>query len=624
MDASSQQRYSTPATAIELPRRRIAPLPVEVVERVAAGEVIERPVSVVRELTDNALDAGATDIRIELREGGLRLIRVSDDGHGIPAEDLPLACEPHTTSKIVGLDDLERLSTLGFRGEALASIAMVAELEIVSATETNGLATGVLLTPADSVPKHWRDARERGTTVTVRHLFRAIPARHASLGAPSVEKARCLQLIRSYACAHPSTRFTVVADGDLVLQSPGVSLHDTLVAVFGADAAAGMLPFAASAVPDATIAGYVSGRSHTYTSRDYVLLVVNGRLVTNRALLQAVEGGYRPLLHKGRHPLLVASVTVPAEWIDANLHPTKAEVLLRHEREIARVLKQAVHDALGAAPAGITSSSPQAPRFRPQPSLRFPPRGRGGSHQSGMATTFLRESSSAYGRSLEGPLTALAQLNNTLILASASDGALYLVDQHRAHERVLFDQLRRESNPSAGVISDGVISDSSSEPKDPDEMSVVDGYMKELPGGDAPAGQLLLEPQLIELTPLQARQLSSRLHELAALGLSLQPFGGQVFLARSVPSIPGAAHTLGGFVREMAIEASVDSDDWLDHLRASLACRAAIRRGQPLSSSEQQALLADLETSSAPAVCPHGSPIALALPSDFLADVFEW
>lgn len=206
---------------------------------------------------------------------------------------------------------------------------------------------------------------------------------------------------------------------------------------------------------------------------------------------------------------------------------------------------------------------------------------------------------------------------------------MYLVDQHRAHERVLYDQIgRRSSVPASSAPASATLSYESSLPddsaRDESDLSVVDGYMKDLSVVDAAGGQLLLEPQLIELSPLQARQLSSRLHELEALGLSLQPFGGQVFLARSVPSLLGAAHTLSAYVRELAVEASVDSDDWLDHLRASLACRAAIRRGQPLSPGEQQALLADLENASAPAVCPHGSPIALALPPDYLSDVFEW
>lgn len=624
MDPVPEQNQPALASATAPTRPHIAALPNEVVERIAAGEVIERPVSVVRELLDNAVDAGASDIRVELREGGLRLIRVSDNGCGIHAEDLPLACQPHATSKIATLDDLARLSTLGFRGEALASIAKVAELEILSASEPPAPASGVTISPSESAPTRWLAARERGTTVAARHLFRAIPARQAVLSAPSIEKLRCLQAIRAYARAHPSIRFTVVADGELVMQSPGTGAHDALVALFGADVAAGVLSFAASPLPDATITGYVSARQHTGSTRDDVLLIVNGRLITNRSLLAATEAGYRPLLHKGRHPLLLASITVPPDWIDANTHPTKAEVLLRHDRDIARALREAIHDALGAAPASVSAPLPRAARFHPQPSLRFPPRGRARPRPSAVGRALLRERAGAYGQTIASPLSALAQLNDTLILARGGNGELYLVDQHRAHERVLYDQIGRRSAALASGAPPHESSQLADFPVNDAAVSVVDGYMKDLAGVDTTGGQLLLEPQLIELSPLQARQLSSRLHELDALGLSLQPFGGQVFLARSVPSLLGAAHTLSAHVRELAIEASVDSDDWLDHLRASLACRAAIRRGQSLSPGEQQALLADLQNASASAVCPHGSPIALALPPDYLADVFEW
>ena len=359
------------------------------------------------------------------------------------------------------------------------------------------------------------------------------------------------------------------------------------------------------------------------------MLTVNGRLVTNRALLRAAEAGYRPLLRKGRHPILLVSIAAPPEWIDATTHPAKAEVLLRREREIAHALERAVHEALGVAPASVETPSLQAARFHPQPRLRFPPPGRAPTRGPSRMKSLLRESYGAYGSALTGPLTALAQLNDTLILARGEDGALYLVDQHRAHERILFDGLQRQAVAMGGPVAPATSASCDGDTDSgshaiPSDMSVVDGYMKDLSACVVSSGQLLLEPLLIELSPRQAAQLNARLHELASLGLALQPFGGQVFLVRSVPSVSGAAHSLASFVRDIAVEAAVDSDDWLDHLRASLACRAAIKRGQSLAPLEQQALLADLITTRAPAVCPHGSPIALALPAKYLADVFDW
>ncbi len=208
----------------------IQTLPAEVVERIAAGEVIERPASVVRELIENALDAGATSVRIELREGGARLIRVSDDGCGIAASDLPLVCRPHATSKINRFEDVARLTTLGFRGEALSSVAAVAEIEIASATDEGGVGASVeQFQTGSSEPR--LVARERGTTVTVRHLFQSVPARLAILGTPAAERARCLATIRLYACVHPAIRFTVVAEGEVALRTPGTDLPAALTAL---------------------------------------------------------------------------------------------------------------------------------------------------------------------------------------------------------------------------------------------------------------------------------------------------------------------------------------------------------------------------------------------------------
>ena len=616
MDAPAHQHQSAPAGFARQQPGSIAPLPVEIVERIAAGEVIERPASVVRELIDNALDAAATSIRVELREGGMRLIRVADDGCGITASDLPLACKPHATSKITTFDDLTRLATLGFRGEALASIATVADLEVLSAADETGVASGVMLSPVDDHVRQWVAARERGTTVTARHLFRTVPARHALLGTPGVERARCLATIRAYASAYPATRFTVVVDGDLTLQTPGVDLHSALVALYGADLASGMISFAATPTPEVSVTGHISARAFTHSTRDYVTITVNGRVITNRTLIAAAESGYRPLLRKGRHPVLLAHITTPPDWIDVNVHPTKAEVLLRHERVIARGFREAIHSALGNAPATtIESPRPQAALFRTQPSLTFPASRAANERGPALARVRLRENAGGYAQSVAAPLVALAQLNDTLILARGANAALYLVDQHRAHERILFDQLCRQD---VAVSKDDIAR------RDDDRMSVVDGYMKDSMAEAGVSQQMLLEPQLIELSPLQAAQLAPRLHELDALGLHLQPFGGHVFLVRSVPSLRGASQSLAAFVRELAVDAAVDADGWLYHVRASLACRAAIRRGQRLSLAEQQALLSDLENASAPAVCPHGSPLILAYTPEFLADVFEW
>ncbi len=578
--------------------RQVAPLPGEVVERIAAGEVIERPASVVRELIENALDAGATSIRVEVRDGGLRLIRVADDGVGIPADELEIACLPHTTSKLRTLRDLDAIGTLGFRGEALASIAAVAELELTSATAAEGLGSRLLLrtgrpSETDVAP------RARGTTVAVRSLFAEVPSRRAQLRGPAAEAARVLAVVRGYALAHPAVSFTYVSDGTLVLQTHGDGLAATFRALYGADVASSLVLFQTDVSAGIDITGAVAGRSHTMPNRDYVVVVVNGRPVTNRPLLVAAEAGYRPLLRKGRHPLLAVAITVPPDTLDPNVHPSKAEVLLRGEGGIAAALRSQVHDALGRAALPLAKTglphrtrSLGAPVQLPLPS----PRRR--------STRRLAERPISYDAVLgvqhdstppaTVPLEPVGQFDATLILARSPEGHLYLVDQHRAHERILYERLMAQ------------------------RASLHDGELAES------AGQLLLQPVLVELSPLQAELLASRLDELATLGLRCQEFGGSAFLIRAVPSVSGARQSPSSFAEALLADAAIDSDQWMESICASLACRSAIRRGQILTPAEQRALLSELHTVAAPAACPHGSPVLLRYTHSSLAQAFEW
>lgn len=583
---------------------RIQPLPTEVVERIAAGEVIERPASVIRELLDNALDAGANSVRIELRDGGCRLIRVADDGTGIPPDELALACRPHATSKIATLGDLGAVATLGFRGEALASIAAVAALELSSAISGDGLAHSIALLPGKP-PTRFVAARSRGTTVTVRDLFQAVPARRALLRGPRAEAHRALGIVRAYALARPDVRFTLVLDGRLALQTPGGILEEAIAAIYGADLGHTGLTLGPLIAGSATLTGIAGPRGITFTTREHVVLAVNGRVVANRALLAAAATGYGPLLRKGRHPLLVATLSLPPDAVDANIHPAKAEVLLRDEPEIARMLREALHAALGRAAESVAahSSPPTAAHFTRPLQLALPaPRSRRGlrlgerRHRYHAAPPPLAEPPSSGPLSLE----ALGQFDDTLILARTPAGDLYLVDQHRAHERLLYERLSAER--------EGV------------NRMPLHGGSAETPG------QYLLDPVLVELTPRQAAILTPRLDELASLGIDCQPFGGSVFLVRALPALAteGSVEAPDDLASVLTREAAEDANDWLEHVRIALACRTAIKRGQPLAPAEQRALLADLCAAAVPAVCPHGSPILLRYSREYLTHAFAW
>jgi DNA mismatch repair protein MutL len=605
MSTPTQDRGKTPTQP-----GTIAELPPEVVERIAAGEVIERPASVVRELIENALDAGASAIRVELREGGIRLLRVGDDGRGIPADQLALACRPHTTSKVRALADLERIATLGFRGEALASIAAVAELEVTSAADENGLAHTLTLHP-DGVSDERATARPRGVSVTVRNLFLSIPARRALLAGPRRESARAAAVVRAYALIHPAVRFTLVMDGRLIFQTPGGTLAEAAAHLYGADLAAALLPIGPLTVAGVEITGAIATRAFSQPAREHVHVAVNGRPIANRALLAAVEAGYRPLLRKGRHPVLVVTLAAPAAVLDVNVHPAKAEVLLRAEPAIAAALREHIHHTLGSAPlAAATAGAPGAVRAPAPIQLSFPaPRVRRGLRLGERRGGYAGRAGDGLGNAPDEtppttvhPLTALAQFDDALILARSADGHLYLVDQHRASERAIYEALLRERMGAGTAL-----------PTSP-----------AVPTPAVTPGQFLLEPMLVELTPPQAELLLPRLAELASLGLDCQPFGGAYFLVRSVPDVPGSAADPGDLARALTVEAAADSDDWLDAVRVALACRAAVRRGVALSPQRQQALLDGLRTVAAPAACPHGSPLLLRYSRAYLRRAFEW
>jgi DNA mismatch repair protein MutL len=589
IDNSKIQRVST------IERTALHELSPEVAERIAAGEVIDRPASVVKELIENALDAGAGEIHVEIRGGGLRLIRVTDDGYGIAEGDLERVCLRHTTSKLHAFEDLSRLHTLGFRGEGLASIAAVSEVTILSrAIETEELDkehAGVSVTlRGGEIVERGRRARVHGTTVTVRDLFYNVPARLQYTRAMRTENGHMVQLLQRYAVGYPGVRFNLVVDERELLQTSGSGeLPTVLTELYHLSLSELLQEIKACDGEHYRIHGLIGNRVLAQSSRQYVALFVNGRWVPSRPLQEALEQGYRGLLSKGKHPLLVLFLEVPPHEVDVNVHPGKLEVHLLQERAIVAALTQAVKTVMERSPA-----LPEAVSF-PGPVLasqrRLPGPRRRGLHVSESAEGYRAEASEPGTAEVIACLRPLAQLQQAVILAEAPDGSLYLVDQHRAHERVIYEHLRRTYT---GVK----------------ESEVADAH-------------LLLEPVIIEMKRYQAELLEQRLPMLRGLGIECERFGGRCFLVRSVPVGEGSEQ-LAAHLQELAEIAAEDSPGWEDKVLIGLACRSALRRGRVLDEGEQKILLKALANVTAPAVCPHGSPILLHYSRTFLIDKFDW
>ena len=589
---------------IQMPRTPIHPLPQDVAERIAAGEVIERPVSVVKELVENALDAGAREVRVEIRGGGLRLVRVTDDGYGIPEDELERACARHSTSKISSVEDLERLHTLGFRGEALASIAAVSELSLLSrAIETEEMGeeqAGMLITlRGGEVRERGRKARLHGTTVTVRDLFYNVPARLKFMRGARTEAGHIEQLLRRYAVGYPGVRFNLTIEERVTLQTGGSgNLAITLAELYHLPLAEMLNPISIQAEEGSqhtfALHGFVGNRALAQNSRQHITLFINGRWVQSRPLQEGLEAGYRGLLPKGKHPLLVLHIDLPAEDLDANVHPAKTEVRLLHEAEVVEALTKAIRAVLERSPA-----LPEVAQF-PGPELvyqrRLPGPHRRGLHVAESAEHYSIEKASPGAAEILVTLRPLAQLQQAVILAEAPDGSLYLIDQHRAHERVIYEHLRR---------------------------TYVGARVQEEREDEWTGAHLLLEPVIVELKRHEAELFELRLPMLRGLGLECERFGGRSFLIRSVPGGAGQEQ-LAGHLRELAQIAAEDSNDWEDRLLIGLACRSALRRGRELGMDEQRSLISALANVSAPAVCPHGSPILLHYSRTFLIDKFDW
>ncbi len=561
--------------------RRIRQLPPEVAARIAAGEVIERPVSVVRELLDNAIDAGAKRIRVTIVEGGLQSIEINDDGRGIPPDQIEVAFERHATSKIAGASDLQRVETLGFRGEALGAIVAAAEVDIVTRAEGEPVGVAALLVDREVVRRSAR-AAPVGTTITVRELFAKVPARRNFLGSAASEGRQITTLVSHYALAYPDIAFRLEAGRRPFQTSGDGNLRHAVAAVYGAEQGDAMLDVAHEENGIA-VAGLTGPPSLHRGNRTGIALFVNGRWVQSAALRFAVSDAYQSELPGGRYPVASVALHVPAEAVDVNVHPAKAEVRFRDQRGVARVLRHAIVKALeGAGPVawtlGDAPASEATPAEAPRPSLRerLQPPESGDAQQVlagdlGRAAPRGAEAESRTQRETLPLLRVVGQVATTYIVAEGPDG-MYLIDQHAAHERVVFDRLKARE-------------------------------------GGEDAVQPLLEPVLVELDRTAAAVFEEHGAHLERLGLALEPFGDAACLVRGAPPGFGDGDIAGGLramLEKLGDERRVA--DPFDRAAASVACHSSVRAGMALSLEEMRQLVEDLGATTSPRTCPHGRP----------------
>ena len=563
----------------------------ETAAKIAAGEVVERPSSVVKELVENALDAGASAIAVEVSGGGQELIRVTDDGCGLASEELELAFARHATSKLIG-DDLLSITTLGFRGEALPAIAAVAEVEIVSRPPGTESAAYVRLDGGAVVERGERGA-PAGTSVSVSRLFARQPARRKFLRSPSTEANHIASVVSHYALAYPTVRVALTLDGRQALLTDGNGeLRDAIAAVYGADVAAAMLLVRPG---DGLVAvdGLAAAPQVSRAGRGYVSLFVNGRWIQSRRLAYAVEEAYRGLLMVGRYPIAVLHLRLPLEEVDVNVHPTKAEVRFRDESAVFGAVQRAVRAALlETAPVAVATAAPTAPTapfdLSPQPSstpLWEHARALERRHvEAGPAEPPAATGVSTPAETLPA-LRVIGQFGSTYVIAEGPDG-MYLIDQHAAHERVLYERFCRQRLERA------------------------------------PEVQALLEPLALELSPPRRALLAEQEELLREHGFAVEPFGEEAYLLRALPaSLAGSdpRQAVGSFLDLMLEEGEGDRRD---RVAMSLACHGAIRAGKTLSQEEMRELVVQLEGSEAPNSCPHGRPTMIHMSAELLARQF--
>ena len=598
----------------------------EVSSKIAAGEVIERPASAVKELVENALDAGASRIRIDIRGGGIEYISVADDGGGIPTDQVELAFRRFATSKLSSTEDLEAVSTLGFRGEALPSIAAIARVEL--RTRTPDADVGTIIELEDGAVQSIAPAgAPPGTRVALRHLFRNLPARRKFLRTVSAEQRRIHIVAAHYAMAYPNVAFELTVDKGRGFSSPGSGdLRDVVAAVYGPKVARQMLEIAedeeASNLdnrPDdraIVVSGLIGPPSLDRANRTYVSLFANRRWVQNRSLSYAIEQAYHGFMAERRYPVAVLCVSVPFDEVDVNAHPAKAEIRFRRENRVFGAVQRAVRRtlteqapvphidqrAINRHPGSHPPAEPSVPRpsafwpTAPFAAATTPAAPVTGYH--GIITPSDGASSTTSDQPAAPPaptptpggalpiLRVLGQVQNTYLIAEGPDG-MYMIDQHAAHERVVFEQTLARA------------------------------------ASGTPEVQSLLEPAVVELDPAGMELVKTRASAIAGMGFILETFGESAVIIRGVPPLLDQTDHAAALADVLDLmQDGGGFETWEERAAYSIACHGAIRAGKVLSRDEMQELIRQLEACAQPNTCPHGRPTMIHMSTYQLANEF--
>ncbi|MDB5054772.1 MAG: mismatch repair protein MutL [Bacilli bacterium] len=586
-----------------------------IANQIAAGEVVERPSSVVKELVENSVDAGSTTIDVTIEEGGLQLIRVVDNGSGIEQEDCELAFFRHATSKISSSKELFQIRTLGFRGEALPSIAAVSKVECVTSTQSNGLGTKLVI-EGGSVRSFTEAAASQGTDFQVRELFYNTPARLKYMKTIQTELGNISDYIYRLAMAHPHIAFTLKHNDHLLLQTLGNGdLLQVIAAIYGSSAAKQLIPAHVESL-DYRISGYISKPEWTRANRSGISTIINGRYIRNFSLAQTIMHAYHTYLPINRYPVAVLHIQMDPSLLDVNVHPSKLEVRFSKEVELLANVTKAIEGGLGQVSlipqGGIRKTEKpafvqeQMELYRPANSQHFSTAQQPSAAQPSLSPSFERKPvSEEMLRQLIQPvhgdvqqnqlpkfpqLAPIGQLHGTYIVAQNESG-LYLIDQHAAHERIHYE------------------------------------YYYEQFGRPIEASQQLLVPITLEFTPSDAELLKNKLELFVQAGVIIEHFGGRSFIVRAYPHwFPNGEEQR--IIEEMAewILAEKKSIDLLKLREKSAilcSCKASIKANQSLTTAEMEALLQRLADCKIPYTCPHGRPIVVSFSSYELEKMFK-